>query len=152
MKKGETCKKAGEVSQRLILRGPTSMLSLSKCSRNPWEGETWSDLGFKRSLCLQCGRVLEGAAWRQGDGLGGSGPGQVTSLRPEGLVQMRNVQEIKWKKLVLMWLGGKRRENGGIWACPRFLAQMKAILYSGVQGSKKHLEDSPLKVILTCQQ
>ena len=85
VKKGETYKKAEEVSWRLI-KGPCvcakSFLNAMEAPEKERHDQIWVP---KRSLWLQHERVLEEASWRQGDGLGGSGPGQMRGWRPEGL-------------------------------------------------------------------
>lgn len=62
----------------------------------------------KRSLWLQHERVLEEASWRQGDGLGGSGPGQRRGWRPEGLCRDEKCSGDKVKELDD--LGGRRKK------------------------------------------
>lgn len=91
VKKGETCKKSGEVSQRLTPKGPyicaKAFLNAAEAPEREPYGQTWV---CKRSLWLQCGRGLEGGAWRQRDWLGDNlGRRQAGDLK--GYVKVRDV-------------------------------------------------------------
>lgn len=110
VKKG-TCRKSEEASWRLI-KGPCvcapAFLNAVEASGRERHDQIWVP---KRSLQLQLGRVLEGATWRQGCELEGSGPGQTKGWRTKRLCRDEKCSGNKMKEIGAQFDLGERRKK-----------------------------------------